>query len=167
MARQKDNTLVKFDEGQIREFLNRTIREAVKEVFEALLEAEAAELVQARPYERTHMRKDHRNGTRKRKRVTRIGEIELTVPRLRTIPFQSQIIDRYRRMESSLEEALIEMYLQGVSTRKVQDITTELCGVHVSVGKMSRLNTRSTTSSRHGENGLWSATIATCISTAR
>ena len=60
MARQKDNTLVKFDEGQIREFLNRTIREAVKEVFEALLEAEAAELVQARPYERTHMRKDRK-----------------------------------------------------------------------------------------------------------
>jgi len=86
------------------------------------------------------MRKDHRNGSRKRKLATRVGETELTVPRLRTIPFQSQIIDRYRRMESSLEEALIEMYLQGVSTRKVGDITSELCGVHVSAGKMSRLN---------------------------
>ncbi len=140
MAHRKDNTLVKFDETKIQDFLNRIIREAVKEVFEALLEAEAAELVRARPYERTHMRKDHRNGTRKRKLVTRVGEIELTVPRLRTIPFQSQIIDRYRRMESSLEEALIEMYLQGISTRKVQDITSELCGVHVTAGKMSRLN---------------------------
>jgi transposase-like protein len=140
MARAKDSTLVKFDEHQIHEFLNRTIREAVKEVFEALLEAEAAELAQARPYERTHNRKDHRNGTRKRKLDTRVGPMELTVPRLRTIPFQSQIIDRYRRMESSLEEALIEMYLQGISTRKVDDITTELCGVHVSSGRMSRLN---------------------------
>lgn len=114
MARAKDSTLVKFDEGQIHDYLNQTIREAVKEVFEALLEAEAAELAQARPYERTHTRKDHRNGTRKRKLATRVGEMELTVPRLRTIPFQSQIIDRYRRMESSLEEALIEMYLQGI-----------------------------------------------------
>lgn len=140
MARAKDSTLVKFDEGQIHDYLNQTIREAVKEVFEALLEAEAAELAQARPYERTHTRKDHRNGTRKRKLATRVGEMELTVPRLRTIPFQSQIIDRYRRMESSLEEALIEMYLQGISTRKVDDITTELCGVHVSAGRMSRLN---------------------------
>lgn len=140
MARAKDSTLVKFDEEQIHEFLNRTIREAVKEVFEALLEAEAAELAQARPYERTNTRKDHRNGTRTRKLATRVGEMELTVPRLRTIPFQSQIIDRYRRMESSLEEALIEMYLQGISTRKVDDITSELCGVHVSAGRMSRLN---------------------------
>jgi len=140
MARAKDSTLVRFDESEIKDFLNRTIKLAVKEVFEGLLEAEAEELAQARPYERTTSRKDHRNGKRKRKLTTRVGEIELTVPRLRTIPFQSQIIDRYKRMECSLEEALIEMYLQGISTRKVGDITQELCGVHVTSGRMSRLN---------------------------
>lgn len=140
MARAKDSTLVRFDETEIKDFLNRTIKIAVKEVFEGLLEAEAEELAQARPYERTTTRKDLRNGKRKRKLTTRVGEIELKVPRLRTIPFQSQIIDRYRRMESSLEEALIEMYLQGISTRKVTDITEELCGVHVTAGRMSRLN---------------------------
>jgi len=140
MAQAKDSTLVKFDESEIQQYLNRTIKQAVQEVFEALLQAEADELVQARPYERTTTRKDQRNGKRKRKLTTRVGEIELTVPRLRTIPFQSQIIDRYKRMECSLEEALIEMYLQGISTRKVTDITEELCGVHVSSGRMSRLN---------------------------
>jgi transposase-like protein len=140
MAHAKDSTLVHFDESEIKEFLNRTVKHAVKDVFEALLEAEAAELLKARPYERTTTRRDHRNGKRKRKLVTRVGEMELTVPRLRTIPFQSQIIDRYKRMECSLEEALIEMYLQGVSTRKVSNITDELCGVHVTAGRMSRLN---------------------------
>ena len=140
MAQAKDSTLVRVDESEIKDFLNRTVKTAVKEVFEALLEAEAAELLQARPYERTTTRRDHRNGKRKRKLVTRVGEMELTVPRLRTIPFQSQIIDRYKRMECSLEEALIEMYLQGISTRKVSDITEELCGVHVTSGRMSRLN---------------------------
>jgi transposase-like protein len=140
MARAKDSTLVRFDESEIKDFLNRTIKHAVQEVFEALLQAEAEELAQARPYERTTTRRDHRNGKRKRKLTTRVGEIELTVPRLRTIPFQSQIIDRYKRMECSLEEALIEMYLQGISTRKVAGITDELCGVHVTAGRMSRLN---------------------------
>jgi len=140
MAQKDSSTLIRFDEGEIQDFLGRTIKSAVQEVFESLLEAEATEMLQAAPYERTTSRKDHRNGKRKRKLTTRVGEIELTVPRLRTIPFQSQIIDRYKRMECSLEEALIEMYLQGVSTRKVASITEELFGAPVSAGKMSRLN---------------------------
>jgi len=116
------------------------VKGAVRDVFEAVLEAEAQELLQARPYERTTTRRDYRNGKRQRQLLTRVGDITLNVPRLRTVPFQSQIVDRYKRMESSLEEALLERYFQGVSTRKVAGITDELLGVPVSAGRMSRLN---------------------------
>jgi putative transposase len=140
MARDHSNTLVRFDEGEIQSYLAESVKKAVRDVFEAVMEAEAQEMLQARPYERTTMRRDYRNGKRQRKLVTRVGEIELDVPRLRTVPFQSQIIDRYKRMECSLEEALIEMYLQGISTRKIAGITEELLGAPVSAGSMSRLN---------------------------
>ena len=88
-------------------YLQARIKEAVTEVMEGVLEAEAEEMVQAKPYERTTQRTDYRNGKRKRKLTTRVGGIDLNVPRLRMIPFQSQIIDRYKRVESSLEEALV------------------------------------------------------------
>ena len=107
MARDDSNTLVRFDESEIQSYLAESVKKAVRDVFEAVMEAEAQEMLQARPYERTTMRRDYRNGKRQRKLVTRVGEIELTVPRLRNVPFQSQIIDRYKRMECSLEEALI------------------------------------------------------------
>jgi len=142
MAQGKSTTGFSIDEKSLKEFLDTKVKEAVKEVIEAVLEAEAEELAQARPYERTTDRKDRRNGKRKRQLTTRVGKIELEVPRLRMIPFQSQIIDRYRRMESSLEEALIEMYLQGVSTRRVTDITEQLCDASISGSSMSRLNNK-------------------------
>lgn len=140
MARDHSNTLVRFDEDEIQSYLAESVKNAVRDVFEAVMEAEAQEMLQARPYERTTTRRDYRNGKRQRKLVTRVGEVELSVPRLRTVPFQSQIIDRYKRMECSLEEALIEMYLQGISTRKIAGITEELLGTPVSAGRMSRLN---------------------------
>lgn len=140
MAQNKSITGIKVSEETLQAYLESKLREAVKEVMEGVIEAEAQEMVRARPYERTTQRKDYRNGKRKRKLETRVGEIEIKVPRLRMIPFQSQIIDRYKRMESSLEESLVEMYLQGVSTRRVNDITEQLCGVTVTAGRMSRLN---------------------------
>ncbi len=114
MARDHSTTLVRFDEDEVQTYLAESVKNAVRDVFEAVMEAEAQEMLQARPYERTTTRRDYRNGKRRRKLTTRVGEVELSVPRLRTVPFQSQIIDRYKRMECSLEEALIEMYLQGI-----------------------------------------------------
>ena len=125
MAQKDSSTLIRFDEGEIQEFLGRTIKAAVQEVFESLLEAEATEMLKAAPYERTTARKDHRNGKRKRKLTTRVGEIELTVPRLRTIPFQSQIIDRFDSMASQYNFHLVD------ATRTVHQVFADLKkGIH-------------------------------------
>jgi putative transposase len=140
---QSNNTIeFKLNEQDLKDYISSEIKTAVVAVMETVLNSEAEEMVRARPYERTNDRQDRRNGTRKRKLVTKVGEVELTIPRLRTIPFQSQIIARYQRMESSLEEALLEMYLQGVSTRRVTDITEALNDTTVSPMKLSRLNNK-------------------------
>ncbi|MBN2253478.1 MAG: IS256 family transposase [Kosmotogaceae bacterium] len=129
-----------LDSKKIAGWIDERVREAVKEVFEQIMEAEADELICAKPHERTDERQDYRNGKRKRKLQTRVGEIELEIPRLRVLNFQTEVIERYRRMEISLEEAMIEMYLSGVSTRKISDITEALCDTTVSPQKQSRLN---------------------------
>ncbi len=77
-------------------------------------------------------RLDTRAGHSDRKLQTQAGEVTLNVPRLRSLPFETQIIERYRRRESSVEEALVEMYLAGVSVRRVEDITEALWGERVS-----------------------------------
>src|SRR5699024_7315532 len=71
---------------------------------------------------------------------TRAGDVKLKVPKLRTLPFETAIIERYRRREASVEEALMEMYLAGVSVRRVEDITEALWGNRVSAGTVSRMN---------------------------
>jgi putative transposase len=71
---------------------------------------------------------------------TKAGEVRLAVPKLRSLPFETAIIERYRRRESSVEEALIEMYLAGVSVRRVEDITQALWGTRVSASTVSELN---------------------------
>ena len=85
----------------------------------ALLNAEADAICQASRYQRSPDRQDTRAGSYKRKLLTKAGEVELQVPRLRTLPFETQIIERYKTKQSSVEEALIEMYLAGVSVRRV------------------------------------------------
>jgi putative transposase len=104
------------------------------------LDAEADELTKARRYERTPERVDTRAGHYERKLLTKAGEVKLEVPRLRNLPFETEIIERYRRRESSVEEAMIEMYLAGVSVRRVEDITEALWGTRVSAGTVSELN---------------------------
>ena len=91
-------------------------------------------------YERTAARRDRRSGSYDRKLQTRAGEVTLKVPKLRRQTFETAIIERYRRRESSVEEALIEMYLAGVSVRRVEDITEALWGTRVSPGTVSNLN---------------------------
>ena len=132
--------VVQIDEGRIQAHLDEVVRATVEETLNALLDAEADELCGARKYERTEGRKDTRAGSYDRQLHTKAGEVTLTVPKLRTLPFETAIIERYKRRESSVEEALIEMYLAGVSVRRVEDITQALWGTRVSASTVSDLN---------------------------
>src|SRR5512140_250874 len=93
-----------------------------------MLDAEADQLCGAGRYERSEARQDTRAGSYERTLQTSAGEVSLKVPKLRRQTFETAIIERYRRRESSVEEALIEMYLAGVSVRRVEDITEALWG---------------------------------------
>jgi transposase-like protein len=116
------------------------VREAVEETLNQLLEAEADGLCGARRYERSAERVDTRAGSYERQLHTKAGEVTLKVPKLRSLPFETAIIERYKRRESSVEEALIEMYLAGVSVRRVEDITEARWGTKVSASLVSELN---------------------------
>src|SRR6266481_6303976 len=105
-----------------------------------MLDAEADRLCHAERYERTEARKDTRAGSCQRHLQTKAGEVTLQVPKLRNLPFETAIIERYRRRETSVEEALVEMYLAGVSTRRVEDITEALWGLRVSSSTVSELD---------------------------
>ena len=132
--------VIKIDEGRIRDHLGEMVRGTVEEALNALLDAEADRLCGAGRYERTEARKDTRAGNYERALHTKAGEVTLKVPKLRRQTFETAIIERYRRRESSVEEALIEMYLAGVSVRRVEDITEALWGTRVSPGTVSNLN---------------------------
>jgi transposase-like protein len=132
--------VVQIDEGRIQAHLDEVVRATVEETLNGLLDAEADRLCGAHKYERTEGRKDTRAGSYDRHLQTKAGEVTLTVPKLRNLPFETAIIERYRRRESSVEEALIEMYLAGVSVRRVEDITQALWGTRVSASTVSDLN---------------------------
>jgi transposase-like protein len=116
------------------------VRGTVEETLNALLDAEADRLCGAGRYERTQGRQDTRAGSYERSLHTVAGEVNLKVPKLRRQTFETAIIERYRRRESSVEEALIEMYLAGISVRRVEDITEALWGTRVSPSTVSNLN---------------------------
>ena len=132
--------IIQLNEGVIKEELNELVRKSVEDTLNTLLDEEADRLTNARRYERTATRKDTRAGHYKRKLLTRAGEVELKMPKLRTLTFETAIIQRYQKREISVEEALVEMYLAGVSVRRVEDITQALWGTRVSAGTVSRLN---------------------------
>jgi transposase-like protein len=132
--------IVSIDEGRIREHLDGVVRGAVEETLNQLLDAEADVLCGAQRYERSAERVDTRAGHYERQLHTKAGEVKLKVPKLRSLPFETAIIERYKRRESSVEEALIEMYLAGVSVRRVEDITEALWGTKVSASLVSDLN---------------------------
>jgi len=110
--------VIRIDEGELRGHVRQMVRESVEQMLNDMLEAEADAPCGAKRYERRPERVDTRAGHDERKRLTSSGEVTLRVPRLRNLPFETQIIERYRRRESSVEEALIEMYLAGVSVRR-------------------------------------------------
>jgi transposase-like protein len=132
--------LIEIDQGQLRQHVDGLVRDAVEDTLNALLDAEADALCGAKKYERSPDRTDYRAGSYTRQFHTKAGEVELKVPKLRRATFESQVIDRYRRRESSVEEALVEMYLAGVSVRRVEDITEALWGTRVSPSTVSELN---------------------------
>ena len=136
----QNDKIIQLDEDQLREHLDRKITESVEETLNGLLDAEADRLCGASRYERSDGRVDTRAGHYTRKLHTKAGEVNLKVPKPRSLPFETQIIERYRRTESSVEEALMEMYLAGVSVRRVEDITEALWGVKVSPSTVSDLN---------------------------
>src|SRR6202049_3437017 len=136
----KLSQVIQIDEGKIQEHLGEVVRSTVEDTLNAMLDAEADRLCRAERYERTEARKDTRAGSYQRHLQTKAGEVTLKVPKLRTLPFETAIIERYRRRESSVEEALVEMYLAGVSVRRVEDITEALWGTRVSASTVSELN---------------------------
>jgi transposase-like protein len=136
----KLSKVIQIDEAQVQEHLGEIVRGTVEETLNQLLDAEADRLCGAKRYERSPDRVDTRAGSYRRSLQTKAGDVSLKVPKLRTLPFESVIIDRYRRRESSVEEALVEMYLAGVSVRRVEDITEALWGSRVSPSTVSELN---------------------------
>ncbi len=109
------DNIIQLNEDLIKHDLKDLVRSGVEETLNALLDKEADALVNAQKYERSSERQGYRSGHYKRNFQTTAGEVELNVPKLKGIPFETAIIERYRRRESSVEEALIEMYLAGVS----------------------------------------------------
>jgi len=115
-------------------------KELLRESLQEVLEAEMTELIGAGPCERSAERTGYRAGHYGRSLVTRIGKLELRVPRDRDGRFSTELFERYQRSEKALVSALAEMYVQGVSTRKVKAITEELCGHAFSASTISQIN---------------------------
>src|ERR1700739_3059065 len=134
------SNVIGIDDERVREHLGRIVRGTVEETLNAMLEAEADRLCNAERYEQTETRRDQRSGSYDRKLQTKAGAVTLKIPKLRQQTFETAIIERYRRRESSVEEALIEVYLAGVSVRRVEDITEALGGTRVSPLEVSDLN---------------------------
>ena len=132
--------IIQLNQAEIKSQLGDLVRQSVEDTLNAMLDAEADQITQAHKYERTEKRLDTRAGHYNRKLATKAGEVTLRVSKLRTLPFDAAIIERYKRREESAEEALIELYLAGVSVRRVEDISEALWGAKVSSGTISNLN---------------------------
>ncbi len=111
----------------------------MEKILNAFLLAESEDQIGASKHERSEDRNDYRNGTRDRPLVTRIGKLTLKVPRHRNVPFVTMIFDQYQRNEAALLTTMMEMVVQGVSTRKVTNVVEELCGASFSKSTVSEL----------------------------
>ena len=132
--------IVTLNEESLRSDLRELVRKTVEDTLNGLLEAEADELVGAERYERTAEREAYRAGHYDRGLTTSSGEVTIHMPKLKGARFTTAIIERYRRRETSVEEAMIEMYLAGVSTRRIEDVSEILWGSSVSAATVSNLN---------------------------
>ena len=118
------------------------LRPLIREILQEILETEMDEALGTEKGERTANRRGYRSGYYGRTLVTRVGKLELRVPQDRQGHFRTEVFERYQRSEKALVGAMTEMYVQGVSTRKVKAITEELCGHEVSASTISRLNVK-------------------------
>ena len=134
---------ITLNQEEILEILSKNRDEAFKIIVQKILNqimlAESNEILKAEPYERTSVRTDFRNGFRERELVTRVGNITLHVPRHRNVPFKTMIFDNYTRSEGALISTMMEMVIQGVSTRKVSEVTKILCGQEFSKSTVSQI----------------------------
>jgi transposase-like protein len=111
---------------------------AMQILFNEAMKIERAEYLNAEPYQRTEQRKSYANGFKDKTLSTRLGKLELRVPQTRDSEFYPSVLERGERSERALKLAVAEMYVQGVSTRKVAKITAELCGLDVTSTQVSR-----------------------------
>jgi putative transposase len=118
------------------------LREVVRAVLQEVLEAEMTDALGAAKGERTSARLGYRSGYYGRTLITRVGKLELRVPQDREGRFSTELFERYQRSEQALVASLAEMYVQGVSTRKVKAVTEELCGHAFSASAISSINKR-------------------------
>ena len=120
--------ILQVDQAMLETTLDRMVRKSVEETLNAMLDAEADEITGAARYERSGERKAYRAGHYERDLTVKAGKVSLKVPKLKGAVFESAVIERYRRREESVEEALIDMYLAGVSTRQIDDASQLLWG---------------------------------------
>ena len=142
MARKQDSARKDALKVEVRQILDEDpdlLKTIISEALQQALEAEMDETVGAEKSERTPNRMGYRSGYYGRSLVTRVGKIELRVPQDRQGRFRTEVFERYQRSEKALTAALMQMYLQGVSTRKVKAITEELCGHEFSSASISRI----------------------------
>lgn len=137
MARETKGNVVKLVE-QDKDLLRQIVRESVQQI----LEAEMTDALGASKSQRTAGRRGYRSGYYERSLVTRVGKLELRVPQDREGRFSTELFERYSRVERAFVGALVEMYVQGVSTRKVKAVTEDLCGHEFSASAVSRLNVK-------------------------
>ena len=117
------------------------LRATMEKLLNALMVIERECVLQAKPYERTESRQGHANGFKDKILQTRSGELDLKVPQTRDVAFYPSCLEKGERTEKALKLALAEMYVQGVSTRRVRKITEELCGTEFSSTQVSRIAT--------------------------
>lgn len=137
---KKAKKIIDINEHLVKDHLGEMVRSTVEETLNQMLDAEASRICNAQKWERSTDRKESRAGYYQRGFDTKAGKVKLKMPKLRNSTFETAIIERYKRREASVEEALIEMYLAGVSVRRVEDITEALWGTKVSPGTISNLN---------------------------
>lgn len=134
---------ITLNQEEILDILSKNRDEAFKIIVQKILDqimlAESNEILKAEPYQRTSVRTDFRNGFRDRELVTRIGKITLHVPRHRNVPFKTMIFDNYTRSEGALISTMMEMVIQGVSTRRISEVTKILCGQEFSKSTVSEI----------------------------
>ena len=123
--------IIQLNEESVKSELKELVRTSVEETLNELLNKEAEELTSAAKYERTEARQGYRSGHYNRKLTTTSGEVRLEVPKLKGVPFETAIIERYRRRESSVEEALIEKCTLPVYRCVVWRTSRKLCGAAV------------------------------------